>query len=271
MLRRVGTLVGAFALVASTSVGAAATAAAGTTSPVRARIERLFDRGRSALQAHATTAPAGAAPLTKAGVNDPVGDAGDTRADITHVGAYYSATALDLSLKVAQPTNPSTDANWRSSTALVGTEWGIDTTGDSNPEYIALFAAGAAGRLVADIVPENAAGLETQVCKGAKARFDHGSYIVTATPSCVGNAAHIWVGAFMIYIPDLNGNSGGIDTAPDRAFFGPCRDQGAGACSPPPTAASSSTGRRHFTARSVRSGSPTRSSTSPRRAPSRAT
>ncbi|MCU1429642.1 MAG: hypothetical protein JWL83_3642, partial [Actinomycetia bacterium] len=211
---------------ATTGIAAANNTGTSNTGTVDAatqqRMTRLLQRGRAALSSHAAAAQPGYVPLSKGGTTDRVGDAGDPRADITNVNAYYSPDALDLSLRVVQPTNPATDPAWTSNNGIVGPEWGIDTNGDSNPEYVAIFGAGASGHLFADIVPFSSGGVGLQTCKGAKARFEHGSYIVTATPSCVGNAPHIWVGTFMVYFPDFtNPNVGGLDQAPDGRFFGP--------------------------------------------------
>jgi hypothetical protein len=218
-------VVTAFAVCVVAGSALATAAGAQSAPPERVRAQHLVERARAAFAAsagtHAVHDPNGPATLSKGSVTDPRGDAGDSRADITRVSASYNATTVSLSLKVVQPTNPKTDPAWTSDNGAAGAQWGIDTTGDENPEYVAFFEAGANGRLVADIVGNNDDFTAGQVCKGAAPRYTRGTYIVTAPASCLGSAPNIWVAAFMVYIPDFDGDVGGIDLAPDDSFFGP--------------------------------------------------
>jgi hypothetical protein len=199
-----------------------APAPAQTTDPVTARVNEALRRGREAFANRPGGAP-GRQPavLGKKAANDPVGDAGDPRADITKLSASYNAEKLALSLKVVQPTNPATDPAWTDVNAFAAVEWAIETTGDDEPEYFVIFGAGPNGKLFADVIPLDEDFVDTQVCRGAQARFERGTYIVTAPTRCVGSAPHIWVGGAAIYVPDIDGDDFGFDFAPDVGFMGP--------------------------------------------------
>jgi hypothetical protein len=218
MLRKVAIATVGLAMAVSLCTSGAG---AQTTDATKHRINQLLERGRAGFADRPATGTPVAAPLTKKSATDRTGDAGDPRADITDLHASYNANTVALALDLVQPTDPATDPAWTSENGFAGVEWAIETTGDNEPEYFAFLAAGVNGNLIGDVVPTTDEFFDTQVCKGAKAFFIHGTYTVTAPTACVGSAPNIWVAGAAIYVPDIEGDEFGIDFAPDTGFLGP--------------------------------------------------
>ena len=146
----------------------------------------------------ATAAPAErpAADLTAAATGcfpDPTGDAEPSdypRADLTRFCVDHTGSNVALSAEAAQPSNPATDPAWAGAT---GVAWGLDTGGDSAPEFLVVYLQGEV--LVHD-------ANDTVRCEREPAFLDGRTYYVSLPVSCVGGATSLRVQAYMGYDSD---------------------------------------------------------------------
>ena len=191
---------------------------------------------------------------------DPAGDAtvrvseggqttvpNEPRADVVSTSATYQAGAIVLSVRTAQPVNPS-DPQFGDS----GVVWYVDTTGDRKFDYKIDWGVDA-GSLYADVYNSDAANapaLCTGSGQGATPSTQNSSYVVTVNPNCFKNPASFNWGGRMEFIqaggteaivdrfPDGDGNyNGPVDKpgsapAPTNPPPGP---GGGGTATPPPT------------------------------------
>jgi hypothetical protein len=150
----------------------------------------------------------------------------DPRADVVAASVDYQTGAIVLSLRTAQPMNPTADPAWGDS----GIEWYIDTTNDKNWDYKVDWGADG-GSLYADVYRRS--NDQQASCNGQASRAADGSYVTTVAPSCFGNpAAFNWGGLMQIIAADANDAT--VDRFPDAdgSYFGPVSKPGA---TPPPT------------------------------------
>lgn len=142
---------------------------------------------------------------------DPAGDAQPSdfpRADLTRFCLDHTGSGVALSAEAVQPTDPATDTNWEGAT---GVAWGLDTNGDSTPEFEVTYVQGR-------VVVHDAA--EQLRCERTPAFLDSRTYYVMLPVACVGGATSLRVQAFMIY--DSNPDDPDAPVYEDiTAFAGP--------------------------------------------------
>ena len=173
----------------------------------RARFAR---RARAGWARGAFASPA----VSTVAIPDAVGDAGDTRGDITATAASVKGGILAFAIAVAAATDPATDPNWMSqSTAIL---FGIETTNDDTPEFIAVIVSNGAGGLGAGIFDKN----NKLVCRGiAQYGSVHGTYAAAFSKGCPASVYTFRWAAVMLYDFDSNDvNSPSIDGAPDTGW-----------------------------------------------------
>ena len=145
----------------------------------------------------------------------------DPRADVVSAGVSYQTGAIVLSVRTAQPLNPTADQAWGDS----GVEWYIDTTNDKNWDYKVDWGADGAS-LYADVYKRS--NEQTASCAGQASLAADGSYVTSVAPSCFGNAgAFNWGGLMQIIA--ANAQDATVDRFPDGEgnYFGPIQKPGA--------------------------------------------
>jgi ribosomal protein L24E len=151
-------------------------------------------------------------------VNDPAGDAtvrvnptdgstanipNEPRADVVETSASYEGGVIRLSVRTAQPVNPTTDPQWDTDNSIV--TWFIDKTGDKKFDYTVEWGVDA-GALYADVYNNSTAADAAPICTGAGAGGTpslgaDGSYVVTINPKCLGTPPGFFWGGLMQYTP----------------------------------------------------------------------
>ncbi len=129
----------------------------------------------------------------------------EPRADVVSTSATYQAGAIVLSVRTAQPVNPTTDPQWDAENSIV--TWFIDTTGDRKFDYTAEWGVDG-GSLYADVYQGTA---ETPTCTGTPSLGQDGSYVVSIPSSCLKNPGGFFWGGLMQYTP-----KGGAPAPTDR-------------------------------------------------------
>ena len=169
-----------------------------------------------AASSEARTDPSGDANtlVSEGGGTQPT--ANDPRADVVAATADYQANAVVLSIRTAQPINP-TDAAWGESVV----SWFLDTTGDKKFDYQVEFGVDA-GNPYVDVY--GATG-DTPLCNGTAARAQDGSYVVQVAVSCLKNPTAFYWGGRMEFGPSAQNIQ---DRFPDGDgnYFGPIQKPG---------------------------------------------
>ncbi|MCU1429091.1 MAG: Esterase, partial [Actinomycetia bacterium] len=165
-----------------------------------------------------------AATSTQLTANDPTGDIGEPRADITHIAASYGPRRLTLSVNMAHAVDPRHDPLWRGDTGFLLLEWAIDVNGDGVPDYIAEYGmVGAA--IFADVItlPPLGAPLPErfQTC-GAVGSYGASAYTIVVPTDCILNAPHLHVAAGTALLANINAPTPNFDSdlAPNKGFIG---------------------------------------------------
>lgn len=166
---------------------------------------------------------------TSDGLTDATGDVAESKADIISASANYANGQITLTMALADPTNPSSDANWNDNKSGVG--WGLDTTGDGTVDFGALY-----GKLGAGVFLPN----QTFKCQASGSYSPGGppQYSVTFPASCIDSPASFRFVAGSRY---NNGTATVEDSAPDNQV--PCCSvtNGTPATTTPTTAPGSTT------------------------------
>jgi len=192
----------------STSTARLATIVRGAVVRGSLRRSRGLDAG--ALSASRAIA---AVPDKTVVIHDRIGDAADARGDLASAAAGIVNGSLAFAATVAQPSDPSIDANW--SSPNTGILWAIETTNDNNPEFVAGLFGDGAGGLIAGIVNPKA---QTLVCAGA-GLYDvqSGAYAVGFASGCPATVFTFRWQALMVYDFDPP-NQPSSDFAPDNGW-----------------------------------------------------
>ena len=189
-------------------------------------------------------------------VADPAGDAttklsgggqssvpNEPRADVISTSAAYEAGAIVLSIRTAQPLNPTGDPQWGDSRVV----WYADTNNDKKFDFMIDYGVDG-GSLFADVFnseADSAPALCTGAGQGATPSVQNGNYVVTINPNCFKNpAAFNWGGrtefipagsedAVVDRFPDGNGTYNGPVSKPGATT--PPTQPGGGGTVPPPT------------------------------------
>lgn len=154
------------------------------------------------------------------------GDRAD-RADIRQHCATYGSQ-LELNVRVATPTDPLTDENWRAG-SFIG--WFVDTTGDTEAEYFVEYSLDSDGALQARV--SNIEEETPVVTCSAAALYEGERHIVRGIDStCVGNARQVRLAPGFFY--DAGGETGNgpvfYDVAPNTGGFEAALRRGRLAC-----------------------------------------
>lgn len=168
---------------------------------------------------------------------DPQGDvidedtdaaAASPQADIVEHCIGYE-DALHLRVRVAAPTNPTTDPAWEEAT-FVG--WFVDVDADGDGEYFVDYSLDLGGALTAEVV-DIRTGAETHACSTA-ATFDGTSYDAGPIPAaCIGEPAAVSATVAVFYNAGGEGSPVHRDTAPNGGMFTPPVDRDEGVCTDP--------------------------------------
>ena len=123
--------------------------------------------------------------------------------------------SVELSLRVAEPTDPVADPNWDDADTFAA--WGLDTDDDGSEDYTVVFGIESNGRLEGVVVDADA---DAEVCTAdavASATYD-----VAGIPlACLGDPSTVKVAASMSYDSDAANPSADVffDHAPDDGTF----------------------------------------------------
>lgn len=136
-------------------------------------------------------------------------------ADILAACTSHTADTLEITVRVAQPTDPATDPAWADFSSAVGAA--IDVDGDGEEEFDVNFGRFPDGQVRTAVFVHNTS---TQVCT-AGGRFDGTRYLMTIPTTCIGEPAAVSVAAFIFYRSSVGGQSsaGFYDEVPSRPNF----------------------------------------------------
>jgi len=141
------------------------------------------------------------------------GAATQPEADIVAAGAENRGTELVFTLLVDRPTDPATTKNWEGSTSA---GWGLDTTGDNNPDYVVALGRNDSGRFGVEVGrPDDESG--ATLCTGTAALGPNREYTATIAAGCVGSPASFRYVAAMAWDTNPDNDEAPVvgDTAPD--------------------------------------------------------
>ncbi|CAN5337985.1 hypothetical protein BH23ACT9_BH23ACT9_24250 [soil metagenome] len=139
-------------------------------------------------------------------------------ADILAVCVTHTAAAVEITVRVAAPTDPETDPTWDDFGSAVGAAISVDGTGDE--DFDVNYARLEDGQIGVVVFRHRTT---TELCRG-QGTFDGSRYRITVQTGCLGNPAEVWVAPFMFYRSSPMGQSraGFYDEVPDRpGFLGP--------------------------------------------------
>ena len=137
---------------------------------------------------------------------------------------------MAVSVQMATPSDPSTDAYWTDPNAPTMVIWVLGTTDNVNPTYeVALDNTGSA------VFRDEGDGTATPVC-AASSSFNGTRIQVTFSAQCIGSPARAWIGTASLY--DTAPNDPNADPVQDFApegdtLSGPVQ-AGSGSTPPPP-------------------------------------
>ncbi|HEV3363831.1 MAG TPA: hypothetical protein VG795_06765 [Acidimicrobiia bacterium] len=178
-------------------------------------------------------------------VADPAGDAttklsaggqssvpNEPRADVVSSSAAYEEGRIVLSIRTAQPLNPTGDPQWGDSRVV----WYADTTGDKKFDFMVDYGVDG-GSLFADVFnseADDAPALCTGAGQGATPSFQNGNYVVTINPNCFKNPSAFNWGGRTEFIP-AGSEDAIVDRFPDGngTYNGPVEKPGPTPCAPP--------------------------------------
>jgi len=208
--------------------------AAAVVGAVVAGAVALWPREADTRFASARSGAVGAQALATPGCGaDPAGDvvienetetASFPKADLLEL-CLIDGDTVDLSVTVAEGTDPLMDPNWDDAATFAA--WGLDTDEDGVQDSTVVFGIEAGGKLEG-VVVDDAAG--TERCPGLTARADGARYLVEDIPrdTCLGQAPALAVAASMFYASDAADSSAPVyvDDAPDGGFLTPTEPGG---------------------------------------------
>lgn len=143
----------------------------------------------------------------------------DPRADIVEQCLSYESRVF-VSAEVAEPTNPTTDANWRNAT-FVG--WFLDVDDDDQGEFFVDYSLnrdGTLGARVLDVRNQGPDEAPPVACDNVPAGFDGTAYTAGPFPAeCLDSPDSVEPSVAMSY--DVDGSDGPRyqDRAPDQGDF----------------------------------------------------
>jgi hypothetical protein len=184
----------------------------------------------AALAAAGLAVPAGGATYRAAStgqISDPTGDAEglrdvpahEPRADLTSAGvAVFGDGRVELTVAVAQPTNPATDAAWADGGSVL--MWVLDTNNNGIPNYYVGLTGGT--QLTAGIAPFESNGTTPVDTCNPIGGYSTARYSVTLPASCLRLPAAFGWGAALIYDADhADESEGASDEVPSTDELAP--------------------------------------------------
>ncbi|HUG85796.1 MAG TPA: cell wall-binding repeat-containing protein [Euzebya sp.] len=136
-------------------------------------------------------------------------------ADILAACTDHTETVLEISVRVANPTDPATDPAWEDFASAVGAA--VDTDGDGTEEFDVNYGRFPDGRIGVSVFEHKTPNVQCT----ADGLFDGVRYRMLIPTSCIGNPGQVSVAAFIFYTSSVAGQEeeGLFDEVPDFPNF----------------------------------------------------